>query len=71
VEGIGPVGPEGGRADVPIDSILMGRMDSIASKRKNRQVLLRSGRLYGGRHELKVIKAGGQTIELAAVRIVR
>jgi len=71
VEVIGPVGPEGGRADVLIDNILMGQMDNFASERRNRQVLFRSGRLYGGRHELKVIKTGGQTIELDAVRIIR
>jgi len=71
IEVIGPVDPNGGRADVLIDNILVGEINNIAPERKNRQVLFASDRLFGGRHEIKVIKTGGKTMELDAVRIIR
>jgi len=71
VEIIGPVDPDGGKADVLIDRIKVGQIDNVAPERKNRQVLFASDRLYGGLHEIKVIKTGGKTIELDAIRITR
>ena len=71
IEIIGPICPDGGIADVLIDNINVGKINNIAPERSNRRILFNSGQLYGGIHELKVIKTGGYKLELDAVRIIR
>lgn len=69
VEIYGVTGPEGCRAQVVIDDVLAGEIDTHAPVRRVRQLLYRSDRLFGGTHRICLYARGEGTLEFDAARI--
>ena len=71
VEIYGPKRLDRGQADVLIDGMKAGELDEFSDKPAVRQLLFRSGDLYGGRHTLSIVKTGGGSFSFDAARIIR
>ena len=71
VEIYGPKRLDRGQADVLIDGMKAGELDEFSDEPAVRQLLFRSGDLYGGRHTLSIVKTGGGSFSFDAARIIR
>jgi len=71
IEVYGALDPNGGRADILIDDMLVSRVDTKADKRETRSLLFRSNDLVGGIHTFTIVALDDEPFEFDAVRIGR